>query len=104
MAVLVGVKVRVGDAVKVAVFVGVSVKVGVAVIVGLGVAVGVTYSASTERKWTCPPDALTDQFRHPAGTVRIKLLNPAALLLDLRRLVVRDEEQAVTTTLPTPVP
>ena len=91
---LVGVKVSVG--VRVAVLVGVLVNVGVKVrvlvgvdvCVGLGVTVGVTYSASTDRKWTCPPMARADQVRQPAGTVRIKLLKPAALLLGFCKLAV----------------
>ena len=95
-------------AVKVAVLVAVAVKVGGSVPVGVrlavGVAVGVTYSASTERKCTKPFDALTDQVRQPAGTLRMKLLKPASELAGFLKSVVRVDEQALTVTLPTPVP
>jgi len=75
--VAVGVNVIVGVNVKVGVKLGVKVAVGVLVVVDVkvGVAVlgGPLYSTSTERKSTKPPDADSDQERHPAGTDRIML-------------------------------
>ncbi len=99
---LVAVKVAVLVAVAVKVAVGSSVPVGVRLAVG--VAVDVTYSASTERKSTWPPDALTDQSLQPAGTLRMKLLKPASELAGFAKSVVLLELQALTVTLPTPVP
>jgi len=108
--VMVGVKVGVivgvlvGINVPVDVYVGVRVRVGVKVKVEVGVWVGVTYKASTERKWICPPEALKDQFLHPAGTLSTKLINPAAELVLLPIFRVCEAEQAVRMALPTPVP
>ena len=81
---------------------GVKVFVGVNVLVGVGV--GVTYSASTERIYTCPSDALTDQVLQPAGTLRMKLLKPAAELLLFRKSSILVDEQALIVAIPPPAP